>query len=131
MSAFKGGNLAQCPTMRQWPHPRGDKLVDQITSTTQAGCISKGPLVFVFFCHLKTWKCHITMRAQDDRGQTWQPFDFPGSHIKPKFPPTAPLIYGTWDNLDNSAEVFLVLGVKVHDPNCGILSPIFLFCQCR
>jgi hypothetical protein len=30
-----------------------------------------------------------------------------------------------------SAEVFPVLGVKVHDPNWSILFPIFLFYQCR
>jgi hypothetical protein len=30
-----------------------------------------------------------------------------------------------------SAEVLPVLGVKVHDPNCAILLPTFLFYQCK
>jgi hypothetical protein len=41
------------------------------------------------------------MRAQDSRGQTGQPFDVAWRHIKPELPLVTPLIFCTWNNLDN------------------------------
>jgi hypothetical protein len=58
-------------------------------------------------------------------------FDFSLRNIEPVVPPVAPLISSTGTSSTTSIEVFPNFGVKVHDPNCAILCPIFLFCQRR
>jgi hypothetical protein len=93
--------------MLQEPHSITDELLNQIMPAAHAGSAPEGPFVLIILCHLEWWECHITVGAHYGCGEPWEVFDFA------------------------SVEVFLVLGVKVHDPNCATLLPIFLFCQCR
>jgi hypothetical protein len=58
-------------------------------------------------------------------------FDFALRNIEPEIPLVAPLITAQGTNSTTSIKVFPVLGVNVHDPNCAILCPIFLFYQCK
>jgi hypothetical protein len=97
-------NFAQNPPVRQRLHSASDELFHQIMATAQTGCVVKGLLVLIPFHHLKLWKRHITMRAQDSRGEIRQPFDVARRHIKPKLPPVTPFILRTRNNLDHFSQ---------------------------
>jgi hypothetical protein len=58
-------------------------------------------------------------------------FDCALGNVKPEIQPVAPLLRAQGTNSTTSIETLPVFGVNVHDPNCAISSPIFLFCQCR
>jgi hypothetical protein len=87
--------------MRQGPHPVGNEFLDQVAPRYSGGPHIEEPLRLRLLLPLRIVETPHNNVSTKWQGQTRQAFDIPGSHIKPKVPPIAPLIPSIGDYLDN------------------------------
>jgi hypothetical protein len=89
--------LAPNHAPRAIPHTR--QIPQRGRTRYSCGPRTEGPLVFILLCYLKLRVRHVIMRTHDGHEKPWLAFDCAFGNIEPKFPPVAPLIVGTGNQL--------------------------------
>jgi hypothetical protein len=87
--------------MRQGPHPIRDELLNQIAPATQAGRAPQGPFVCILLCYFKLRVRRVIMRTHLGHGKPRMVFDCALGNIESKFPPVAPFIASTRNQLND------------------------------
>jgi hypothetical protein len=113
-------HLAHLLVVCQRPHTASNKFFHQIVIAARLRCMAKGGLVSIPL-HIKLGEGDVAMRTQNSWRQPRNPFGAFHLHVEPEIPPVPHLFLAHETSSTTLPEVFPVLGVNVHVPNCTIL----------